>query len=220
MAMNAFKLPWLQISNSMITPHFTTRNGFTLAEIVVATIIAGLLTLSFGTFLVISTRSQRILGEQSDAIREADAAIEILTDYLREVRDGDNGAYAIAEADDYSLTAYANIDDESDVERLRIYIDDTNLLLEIAKPSGTPAVYSVVETKNVAQRLINETVSRKPVFQYYGHLDTVNGTPLANPVQLSDIRMIEIQLDVNVNPDVIPSTTEVSTYVRPRNISQ
>lgn len=99
--------------------------AFTLIETLITVAI---FTLAMGAvmgFIFLAWRAQSYAFEQSIAIQEARRAMEMLTKELREARQGDDGSFTIARADDKEVIFYADIDKDGAAERVRYSLGTT-----------------------------------------------------------------------------------------------
>lgn len=146
-----------------------------------------------------------------------------LTDFIRKAKQGDNGNYAIVSAEDNSLTIYADYDSDDSTERLHFFLEDQKVKIGITDPEG-----SVVKTYPsgdqtiiiVADHILNGTEDK--LFSYYNRdypADTEN-----NPIDMaindiSNIRMVEIFLKMNIDPNRAPDNVEMRSFVEMRNLN-
>jgi hypothetical protein len=119
-----------------------------------------------------------------------------LTSELRETTTASTGAYAIDTAADQQLIFYSNIDNDANIERIRYYISGGKLYRGTIEPSGNPITYnSANESSSVVQN--NVANGSTPLFYYYNDdYNGVTGNPLTQPVNVTDIRFIRLNLRV------------------------
>ena len=198
------------------------RKGLSLIELMVALGITVVIVSLVSAYLIEGVRFQDFLSEQTSAIDSARRSYTEITKYVREIADGDNGEYAIVEAESSSFTFYSDIDADEATEQVQYYIDGTNLKRIVIEPIGQPATYlpgNAVE-KIISSYVINDAVTGNPVFTYYNSdypSDVINN-PLVDPVDITEVSLVKIQLDVNVNPNKIPNTSTIETFVQIRNL--
>ncbi len=193
------------------------HRGFSLPEIVIAMAIGTVALLVMTTFMIETNRFQQFISEQSTAIATADAATTVMTRALRETTDGADGSYAIGTASTNALTFYTDIDADSSTEQVTYTLTNTQLTQTITEPTAAPAQYlsSNSTTKTVATNIVNETYTGNPIFTYYND----QNASLSMPVDLSAVTLIQIHLDINVDPNHIPDTHTIETYVQLRNLN-
>lgn len=198
------------------------RQGLSLVEAIVATAITtGLLIMIF-SFIIEGTRVEDFISDQSAAVASAESATSRMTSIMRELTDGDDGAYSIVEATPTTFAFYTDLDTDEEAELVRYYLDGTNLIESITQPSGDPVEYdtSAAELDILSNYIVNQSEYSNEIFTYYNSdypADTTNN-PLAEPVDVTEITLVEISFDVNVNPNRIPDTDTVSTFIQLRNL--
>lgn len=198
------------------------RPGLSLVEAVVATAITtGLLVMIF-SFIIEGTRVEDFISDQSAAVASAESATSRMTSIMRELTDGDDGAYSIVEATPTTFAFYTDLDTDEEAELVRYYLDDTNLIESITEPSGDPVEYdtSAAELDILSNYIVNQTEYSNEIFTYYNSDYPANATnnPLTEPIDVTEITLVEISFDVNVNPNRIPDTDTVSTFIQLRNL--
>lgn len=167
--------------------------GFTLVETLVSIaifsmLLAGILALI--PFLFSSANSQSVL------LSNNQQATQLVFRIMKELRNANTsitGAYALATANNQQLIFYT--DAGATVNRINYFIQNGELRRGVIVPTGSPATYNpaneVVTT--VQKDLANDT---NPLFYYYS--DTYDGDdlPLSQPVNLTQVKFIRINLSV------------------------
>lgn len=200
--------------------------GFTLVEIVIALGVFSFLIAGIYGFFVQSYKFQNFVSEQSDAISTARDGVEQLILEIRELGPADDGAYPIALADEQELIFYSDINANVLTERIRYFLDGTDLKRGVIEPTydseaEQPYVYDEsLETISVVARAVQNGVN--PVFTYYNGdwPGDEENNPLAYPADLTEVKLINIQLDVNINPAKVPETYQLENYVQLRNLKE
>lgn len=197
--------------------YLTKQLGFSLPEIVVGMAVGTLVLLVIVTFMMETNRFQQFISEQSTAIATADAATTVMTKALRESTDGADGSYALGNATANTLTFYTDIDADASAEQVAYNLSGTTIQQTITQPTAAPAQYLGANsiTNTVATNIVNGTYTGNAIFTYYD--DQNNELPV--PVDLSAVTLIRIHLDVNVDPNRIPDTHTIETYVQLRNLN-
>ena len=57
-----------------------------------------------------------------------------------------------------------------------------------------------------------------PVFEYYDESYTGAGDPLADPVNVTEVRMIKIIFDINTDDNILSTPLHIETKIHPRNL--
>lgn len=193
--------------------------GYTLLEIIFAISIFVLATTIVTTYIISGYKTNRFANEQNDAIEHAQRGIETMVKEVREASPAENGDYPLAEADTQSFAFYSDIDLDQETEKVRYFLDDSNLKKGVIEPTGFPATYPS-ENENVtilSQYVRNDT---NPIFYYYNEdwpSDTVNN-PLSTPASPNEVKLIRLYLEININPAIAPAPFILESYVQVRNL--
>lgn len=198
------------------------KSGFTLIETIVATSILIVIVIVSLSFIIQGTRIEDFLSQQSAAVASAEKAITRMTSVIRETADGGNGGYAIVEATNTEFTFYSDVDADESAELVRYYLDGTNLIESIIEPSEPPIIYNdaLAVERVLSSYVVNQSEYSNNIFTYYNgdYPDDVVNNPLTEPLDITDITLVQIHFDVNVNPTRIPDTDSVETFIQLRNL--
>lgn len=200
---------------------FRSQCAYTLIEIVVSLAIFTLLLGTFVSIIVHSYRLQTYDVEQGEAVKVARDGVEKLMKELREVKYGDDGSYPLVAGSllDQSITFFSDIDVDQKTEKVRYFLLDGYLKRGVIEPSGQPVRYdSRSETiENVARYITNGST---PIFRYYDERYPAVQTPLSVPPDVTNVRLVEIRLKVNVTPERAPIEFVQSSFVHLRNLKE
>ena len=193
------------------------NQGVTLLEMIVTLGIFVSAIIIMSTYIIQSYTASRFSIEQSDAIEYAKKGIIKISKEVREASFGDNGDFPIAEALDQSLTFYSDIDMDESVEKVRFYLNGTDLIKGVIEPSGNPPTYlpESEATTTISQYIRNNA---EPTFQYYLGGNPATQTPLPMPVNPNIIKLVRIYLKININPAKAPDNYILENYIQIRNL--
>jgi len=188
-------------------PNNTRYPGFTLVEAIIALSITTLLIFVIMEFINVSLRMQTYFANESTSQIDTRRSINLMTQQLREISDGDDGAYALAIAEPYQIIFYSDIDKDVVAEKIQYAITDTSLQRTTINPTADPIKYLTANgvTTTLATGLTNISTNT-PLFLYYD----ANNTELVSPIDLKNVTLIKIQLQ-------LPNHT-TETYVQLRNL--
>lgn len=193
---------------------FQKQQGFTLIEALVSVVIAAMMISAATAFIIYGSRTNMFGSDQDMAVKNArDAGNEIVKE-IREATQGDNGDYLLDLVEAQNFSFYSNIDDDDYIEKIRYFLDDHALKKEVIKPSGDPLEYSSanVATTTIALYINNQA---EAIFTYYDTDNNLIGDSTSNK---SDIRLVNISLKVNVNPNIAPQDYYVDMETHIRNL--
>ena len=194
----------------------TKTAGMTVIELIVVLFISSIVIIALVRFISIGFPVSKITYLQTQSNEAARIHMRRLTKAIREARSADSGAYALEEALPQRIIFYSNIDNDTAVERVRYELDGTDLERGITNPTGTPPAYDSddEEVAVVARSVRNDT---EPIFTYYSG-DYPTDTTALDPTDLTEVKYIEIELILDVDPAADPPATTVSTQVQIRNL--
>ncbi len=195
--------------------------GFTLIEIIITVTITATIFVLISEFLLLAIRTEDYVNEQNQAVIETRTALDVMIRELREAAPADTGAYPIFTASEQELIFFADTDKDDTTERVRYFLDGSELKRGYIEATGNPIEYlEINEEVSILSRYIRNGIN--PVFSYYNEnypTDTVNN-PLTLPADLDAIRMVKIKLETNVDPARVPNTFTLDTFVHLRNLKE
>ena len=192
----------------------------------IETIVAiAIFTIGIEGFTILLSRSwtqNAYTIEMGQTSMAASQAVNRVVGYIREARQGDNGAYPVVSADDNDLVIFSDYDRDGQTERLHFYRSAGDLLMGIREPSsGFPITYAsgYGEIKTITSCVVND--ADNPIFAYYDAdypEDSVNN-PVNTPALAPDIRLVRITIHININPDRAPDNVEIRSFAEMRNLN-
>lgn len=187
--------------------------------------IEAVVTIAIGTiviagivgFMIEAGRLQTFISEQSEAIETANDATTLMTEALRETIDGADGSYALEVTDDNTMTFYSDVDADASAEQIIYALVGTDIIQSITEPTDAPAEYlpENLTNKTIATGIVNGTYTGTPIFSYYD----LNNAELTEPIDLAAVTLVKLHLDVNVDPNRVPDTHTIETYIQLRNLN-
>ncbi len=187
-----------EFNDSLTDNHQSAKTGagFTLVEMLIS--IALFLIISIG-LVALASNLLTASGKQSGLVVDSDQARKLAFNIMNELRNAQTsstGAYALATADNQTLMFYSNIDADSVIERVRYFTQNGKLYKNVLKPVGNPLVYNPAnETVLVVQD--NVANGGSPLFYYYdGAYDGVNGSAISQPVSVTMVKFVKLDLKI------------------------
>jgi len=188
-----------------------------MVEVIVTIAIFTLAMLVVTMYTIQGYRVNRFAIQQADAIEHARRGIETMVREIREASASDIGSYPIAAAGSQSFSFYSNIDTDNAIEKIRYFLDGTNFEKGVIKPSGSPLAYPAgTETIKVISQYVRN--GSNPIFIYYNGNYPSSTTPLAAPVNPNEIKLLELRLNVNIDPLSPPQDIVLNNFVQIRNV--
>ncbi|KKT46606.1 MAG: hypothetical protein UW39_C0019G0002 [Parcubacteria group bacterium GW2011_GWC2_44_17] len=198
------------------------RDGFTLVELLVVIGIITVVGVSLSTVLTAGLKQQFFLNGHNESVEDARKAMRKMVAEIRETQDSDNGAYAVANGDAYELIFYSDIDTDIGVERVRYISDNSGLKKGVVEPSGAnPVVYNLgSETITLLSPHVVNSEDGIPLFKYYTKDYPTVATPLATPVNIDQVSLINFVIRVKSESGGGSITSTLSSFVQPRNLKK
>lgn len=198
-----------------------SQQGLSLVEMLIAIFI---FVLMMGGSVYLLSQIYKRYGfamEQGMSVNETQRAMKIMVEEIRRARQADSGAYPIVSADDFNFVYYSDIDKDNVTERVHYYLDDEAIKKGITDPSGTPPAYPAGDqsVSVIAEHIQN--AADEPLFSYYNsdYPEDQVSNPLAVPVtQVSQIRLVKVDIFFNLDPYRSPDNIRLESYVEMRNL--
>lgn len=191
--------------------------GFTLVEVLVVVGIVVLITGALTSFERTIFTQNSLLQNNLLADQDARTALRSFVAELREAAPSDAGAYAIASAASTSITFYADVKGDGLHDRIRYFVATSTLWRGFLKPTGSPLVYNNAnETVTTLARGL--TSSSPTIFSYYNDNYAGTSTPLAFPVDVAAVRLVQLTLSIDNDPNQPPGPSIYTTEVSVRSL--
>jgi len=198
------------------------HSGISLIEMLVAISIFTIGILGFTLLFSKSWQSNSYILEMGQSSFTVSQGLDKMVAYLRKVRQADDGSYPIKSADDNDLVVYSDYDSDGITERLHFYFNNGKIMMGATKPNGgTPNSYPADDQSNVtlAEHIVNNAGT--PVFYYYNqnYPGDVANNPLNTPAAISEVRLIKVLLEININPNRAPDNINMESFAEMRNLN-
>jgi prepilin-type N-terminal cleavage/methylation domain-containing protein len=195
-----------------------TNKGFTLIEMIIVIGLITVITVGISTAVIWGMRLWNITQDHIKAQDQARTAFQSIIGEIREMQIADNGAYDIETADGDTVVFFANVDSDTKREKVKYELQNGTLYRWYAKsnsssPPQYPAFSDTTKT-TVAKNIVNTG----PVFLYYDDTYTGTSAPLAEPIQLNEVRLISVHLLIDYDPTRTPAPLELETNITLRNL--
>jgi len=180
----------------MIFKKTNRLKGFTLIEVMIAVAIFSVLTFTVTDLILSIIKNPKL---QLSAMSNIDQARLVASKFTNEIRSSAYGTYPLTEASDSAITFFSPIGAATgNVNRIRYYIQNNVLYKGVTAPVN--GVYN--PDSEILTSLLAVQNASAPLFYYYNGDYNANGTgtALANPVNVNDVKFVEINLIVQ-NPE-------------------
>jgi len=187
-------------------------------ELVVVIGIFSIISIGVAWLLIRSNRDTLIIWEQLTTQSDGRKVLEQVVDDVRRAEISSVGSFPLVSTGEYNLTFYANIDDDLLREKVHYWIDGTTLKKGVLKPSGEPLAYTGNENVvEIAHSVVNQEKS-VPVFLYFDESYSGSESELVQPVSVTNVHVIRVQLELEKDPTETPVPLHVESTVHVRNL--
>ncbi len=190
------------------------KKGFTLTEtlvvITIVTLVGGVLTYAIFDFY----RTNRYVVESVTATDNARRGISGTLRNLREASYGEDGSYPILSASTSSISFFADVDGDPQIERVRWYLSGGTLFRGVVNASGNPPSYTgQPEVTDTLVTFVRNSTST-PLFRYFDE----SGAEISSPVAVGRIRTVTTEVIVDINPLRAPELFTLTGSATLRNL--
>lgn len=190
------------------------KKGFTAIEtllgVSIFVLVVGALTLFSRNMWIYSSYISTGLNDSNNGR----SVLKTMVAEIRTASTADTGAYTIASAGATAFTFYSDIDNDGLKEKVRYFLNGSQLQKGVTKPTGSPLGYSGTETITT----LIPNVTNANIFEYYDKNYDGTTTALPSPIVISSIRLVKITINIDKDPNRAPVTTTFSTQVSIRNL--
>lgn len=189
--------------------------GMTLIETVIWIAVTTLILIALMSSVLYFYRTNRYAIEQASATVSAQRGIERMVRTIREAAYSSKGAFPVVSIAANEFVFYADTDADPLIERVRYYIDGTDLKQGVVDPAGDPPSYSGAESSTTAAEHVRNVEQNVSVFRYWDG----NGAEITNYGQWSEVRFVVVSLVTNVDPILKPDQLILNSSAALRNLT-
>jgi prepilin-type N-terminal cleavage/methylation domain-containing protein len=200
-------------------PDKNMKNGYTLVEVMVAMFIFSIITGGVAIFSAYYFKNYSFSFEENQQISIAQTGITSMLRDIREARSGDDGSWPIVDAQDNTFTFYSDVTNDGRTDKVRYFVNGTNLQRGVIEPTNVPVDY-LAALEKITTIATNIDISAGPLFKYY------NGDwpsdQIHNPLTLSDrllqTRYVTVYLRINTSSNFAALPFEITSGVTIRSM--
>lgn len=194
------------------------NRGFSIVEMIVVIGILGIIIVAISSFQRDVIMNNRYSSDSLTSAQDARNIVRVIIKDLKTASPANDGSFAIVQAATNTLTFYSDTDGDGLKEKIRYFIATTTLKRGSVKPSGTPLTYNSANEliSYLAYNVKNSTSS--PLFEYYDGSYTGTSTPLTQPVTVTNIHLVKINLMIDADPNRAPVIRTYTSQVNLRNL--
>jgi len=194
----------------------SAQKGMTLVELVVVIGIYTVLVLAITASINDLYRTNSYAVVQAEEINNARLGITEWNRDVKEMTVADDGTYPVAVIEEHRFGYYSDTNLDSHVEYVEYVLATTTLMKHTYWPAGTPATYDLTapDETNILSLYVQNINQSTSTFKYFDNA----GNQLSSTSPIIDVRYIQAQLIVNIDPQRTPGEFMLRTSVAPRNL--
>jgi prepilin-type N-terminal cleavage/methylation domain-containing protein len=194
------------------------QKGVTLIELLISVAIFSGVVVLFGQFSADVFLFNRIYTAQLEAENDLRTILSPFPSEVRSAAPSDRGDYPILLAGEKEFIFYTDTDFNGSRERVRYFVEGTTFKKGILESQGDPEVYD--PQNEIIIDVVKDIVNAHSYFTYYDSL--YNGedstAALVQPVLPNLVRLVDITVAVDADPNQPPKEVSTSTKVSIRNL--
>lgn len=193
--------------------------GFTIIELIISICLFSILIFVVVSMLLnVFSNPERSLS----ALENIDIARVVASDFANEVRNAsvaNDGSYPLNQATENQIIFYSNYESSGPtvMNRIRYYVENNNLYKGVVIPSGSPLTYNLL-SEEVSTLLTGLENGLDPAFYYYDGDYNGSGSELSEPISLTSVKFVKINLVTPRISDEQGSTFLVNAGAAIRNL--
>lgn len=193
-----------------------TTAGMTLVEMMVAIGIYVVLMLAVMTSVTSLYRSNAYAIEQSNEVDNARRGVTQWNRDAKEMTLAEDGTWPIAVIEPHRFGYYSDTDRDDNVEYVEYILATTTLTKYTYNPSGAPVFYDLTtpDTVELLSEYVQNINQATSTFFYFDNA----GNTLTAASPLIDVRFIQMQIIVNIDPQRNPGEFMLKSSLAPRNL--
>ncbi len=193
------------------------EKAFTLVETLVSIFVLSLVVLLVGSFQKNVFSLNTIIQSGLTAQQEGRKMLKTIIPEIRSISPSSTGAYPLVEVGQNSFSFYSDIDNDGLKEKLRYFLDGNILKRGVLKPIGDPPQY-ILENEVVNEFVHEIANGATNIFNYYDTNYDGTTAPLPNPVNILNVRLVEITLIIDSNGSRPPEAVILKSKASMRNL--
>jgi hypothetical protein len=188
----------------------------TLVEVIVVVGITTLLMLVITATVAMLYDSNAYTIAQANEVDTARRGLLTWTMDAREMLPSAEGTWPITIMEPHRMGFYSDIDRDETIEYVIYQLASTTLMRYSYEPSGSPLTYATAtpSTTFVLSEFVQNLLQGTTTFRYF---DTF-GSPLGPGDLLTDVRYVQVQIIVNIDPIREPGEFMLRSSIAPRNL--
>lgn len=187
---------------------YHNQKAFSLVEIMVVIALSSVVAIYAGNYIVTTMKSSTFQSEQGTAVENAQKAINTMIKDVRGANVSNRGDYPILVAEPQEFIFFSDIDDDENFEKIHYFVSSSTLKKAVTEPGALNDYSGLAATTTLTDYLNNQSES---IFNYYS-------SDHSTSTVINQIRLVNINLKINVTPWRAPNDVYVESAVQLRNL--
>lgn len=193
------------------------QKGFTLLEIIIAMFLFSVIVALVAGFSVYFFRNYSFSFEEQQVVGQAQGALTQMVREIRRIRNGDNGSWPLITTDDTNFVFYADVTGDGRTDRVRYFLQGTDLKRGVIEPSAVPVTYPA-GSETIVTLVSDVNATNSAIFTYYNgdYPGDVVNNPLPANQRILNTRFVKINLTLNPSQNfgALPLTLSTGVNIR------
>lgn len=190
------------------------ERGFTGLEVLIWVAVFSVVLGTIVSSTIYFYRVNRYTLSQATSVTSGQRGLEGMMRTIREAAYASDGAYPIISIATSSFSFYADIDTDAQIEKLRYFLQGTNLYEGVVEPTGDPPVYTGTEVTSTIAENVRNIASATSTFRYFNDA----GSLMTDYTQVDDVRFVTVNLIIDSDTAVLPDAITLRSSAGMRNL--
>lgn len=190
--------------------------GMTFVEMIVALGLYSIISLSLFNIVHTLYQNNSYMFAQADEVAYARRGLYALAQDLREMTYSEDGTFPVVVMEEHRIGFYSDIDRDYSVEYVEYEVASSTLYKYTHNATGSPPTYDFAtpDETDVLSEYVQNIDQASSTFRYFDR----DNNELTTGALLTDVRYIQVQLIVNIDPLRSPGEFMLQSSVAPRNL--
>jgi len=192
--------------------------GMTLVETLITISIFITIMVAVGTFEASVFSYQRSVSGSLETSTNAQAIFKTIMKEIRAMSPSATGTYPIVTAATNTISFFSDINNDGSQEQVTYSLMGNTVYKAVIVPTGSPLSYSLANQSTTSLVSNVRNSSSTPLLEYFDNTYNGSGSSLTQPVTLSAISLIRMNLTLDVDPNKSPTPVTYSANMSLRNL--
>ena len=195
-----------------------SSRGMTLVEVLITLAIFICVMAAVGFFESNVFNYQRSISGSLQTVQDSQIILKTIAREMRDMAPAANGAYPLVTAGTSTISFFSDANNDGSEDQITYQLIGTKISRAVIPPTGSPPSYSAANqsTTTLVTNVRNSTST--PIFEYYDTNYNGTSSPMASPINLTGVRLVKVNLTLDVDPNRSPLPVTYTSQISLRNI--